>query len=96
MANSHDRAAKLIAKKFGCRYTRSTSPDIKCKRVRIEVKSSANEIPQALRQLSGGKGPSFIALPNAEQKKALGKLKGLKTGLMNYRGKTTKPSSRKR
>jgi CspA family cold shock protein len=95
MVNSHDRAAKLIARKLGVKYRLQASPDVKGKHVRVEVKSSANEIPQALRQLAGGTGPAFIALPKSQRKKAMKRLAGLKTGLMNYQGKVVKPSTRK-
>jgi len=56
MANSHDRAAKLVARKLRGRYNPQTSPDVKGKGGRAEVKSSASEIPEALRQLGGGSG----------------------------------------
>lgn len=96
MSNSHDRASRSLAKKFGCRYTPKTSPDIRCKKVNIEVKSSADEIPKALRQLSGRRGPAYIALPKSQHGKAMPRMQGLKTGLINYRGNITKPSTRKR
>ena len=95
MVNSHDRAAKLIARKLGAKYRRQASPDVKGKHVRVEVKSSATEIPQALRQLSGGTGPAFIALPKSQRKGAMKRLAGLKTGLIDYQGKIVKPSTRK-
>lgn len=95
MANSHDRAAKLVAKKLGGRYMPWTSPDVKGKRGRAEVKSSADEIPEALRQLAGGTGPAFIVLPKPEHKKALTRLANCKTGLMNYQGNIVKQSTRK-
>jgi len=96
MADSHDRAAKLVAKKLGGRYNPQTSPDVKVKGGRAEVKSSANEIPEALQQLAGGTGPAFVVLPKPQHKKALARLTGLKTGLMDYQGNITKPSTRKR
>ena len=96
MADSHDRAAKLVAKKLGGRYNPQTSPDVKAKGGRAEVKSSANEIPEALQQLAGGTGRAFVVLPKPQHKKALARLAGLKTGLMDYQGNITKPSTRKR
>ena len=95
MANLHDRAAKLVAKKVGSRYSPRTSPDVEGRGGRAEVKSSTNEIPEALRQLSGGTGPAFVVLPKAQHKKALKRLAGLKTGLMDYKGNIAKPSTRK-
>jgi len=95
VANSHDVAARRIAKKFGCRYRRDRSPDVKCPRIRVEVKSKASEIPKAQRQLAGVRGPSYIALPKREHPEALRRLSSRKTGLMNYQGKITKRSTRK-
>ncbi len=96
MANSHDRAAKLIAKRLGGKYNQAGSPDVKGRYGSAEVKSTADEITEALRQLSGSKGPRYIALPKPEQKQAVKRLAGLKTGLMNYQGKVVKPSTRKK
>jgi hypothetical protein len=96
MSNSHDRAAKLIAKKLCGKYNRTGSPDVKGRRGSAEVKSTAEEIPQALRQLSGPKGPAYIALPEREQNQAVRRLARLKTGLMNYQGKVLKSSTRKK
>ncbi len=96
MANSHDAAAKLVARKLKGRYNRQTSPDVKGKSGRAEVKSSVDEIPKALRQLGGSSGPAFIVLPSSQQKKALERMRDLKTGLMNYKGKVIKPSTRKK
>ena len=96
MANSHDTAAKLVARKLRGRYNRQTSPDVKGKGGHAEVKSSVEEIPEALRQLGGGSGPAFVVLPSSQQEKALKRMTGLKTGLMNYKGKVIKPSTRKK
>jgi len=96
MANSHDRVAKLVARKLRGRYNPQTSPDVKGKAGRAEVKSSADEIPKALRQLAGGTGPAFIVLPKPQHNKALKRLAGLKTGLMDYQGNIRKPSTRKK
>ena len=96
MANSHDRVAKLVARKLRGRYNPQTSPDVKGKGGRAEVKSSADEIPKALRQLAGGTGPAFIVLPKPQRKKAQERLAGLKTGLMDYQGNIIKPSTRKK
>jgi len=96
MANSHDTAAKLVARKLSGKYDPKSSPDVKGKGGRAEVKSSVNEIPEALRQLGGGTGPAFVVLPTSQQKKAVERMEGLKTGLMNYKGKVIKPSTRKK
>ena len=96
MADSHDRAAKLVAKKLGGKYNPRTSPDVKTKRGRAEVKSTANEIPEALQQLAGGSGPAYVVLPRPQHKQALERLEERKTGLMDYRGKIIKPSTRKK
>ncbi len=95
MAETHDIAARRIAKILKGRYTPGKSPDVKGKLGRAEVKSKAGEIPQALRQLGGGSGPAYIALPKAEHKEAIRRLKQHKTGLMNLQGKLIKPSTRK-
>ena len=96
MANLHDRAAKIVAKKLNGRYNPTASPDVKGKRGRAEVKSTADEVPKALSQLKGHPGPAYIVLPKPEHKEALKRLSGLKTGLMDYQGNVVKPSNRKR
>lgn len=95
MAKSHDIAARRVARILKGRYSPSKSPDVKGKRGRAEVKSAAEEIPQALRQLAGGSGPAYVALPKPEHPKALRRLGRRKTGLMDYLGNITKPSTRK-
>ena len=95
MAKSHDIAARRIAKQVKGRYSPSTSPDVKGKLGRVEVKSTAEEIPEALRQLGGGSGPAYVALPKQQHPKALTRLRERKTGLMDYQGKIIKPSTRK-
>ncbi len=95
MAKSHDIAARRIARILKGRYRPSRSPDVKGKLGRAEVKSTASEIPEALRQLGGGSGPAYTALPKRVHPEALRRLKHRKTGLMNYQGKIIKPSTRK-
>ncbi len=95
MAKSHDIAARRIARILKGRYRPSKNPDVKGKLGRAEVKSTANEIPKALRQLAGGSGPTYVGLPKSEHKEAKRRLKQRKTGLMNYQGRIIKPSTRK-
>lgn len=95
MPNSHDRAARKIAQKLNGVYDPQSSPDVKGEKGRAEVKSRANEIPEALQQLGGGTGPAYIALPKRELNKALERLKGLKTGVMDYQGNIIKRSTRR-
>ena len=95
MAKLHDRAARRIAKKLGGKYDPKRSPDVKGNRGRAEVKSTVAEIPKALRQLGGGPGPAYVALPKSEHSKAKKRLAGLKTGLMDHHGNITKRSTRK-
>ncbi len=96
MADSHDQAARRIAKRYGGRYRPTLSPDVKTPKIRVEVKSNADEIPTALRQLGGGKGAAYIALPSAQKKEALKRLSDRKTGLMNMKGDILKSSMRKK
>ena len=96
MAKSHDQAARKVAKILGGRYRSNKSPDVKGPRGRAEVKSVAEEVSEAMRQLGGGSGSAYIVLPKSEHPKALKQLKGRKTGLMDYLGNVTKPSNRKR
>ena len=96
MGRSHDQAARRIANKMGGEYDPTRSPDVRGPRGRVEVKSSADEISEALRQLGGGPGPAYIALPKQEHDAAKERLKGLRTGLMDYQGNVTKRSTRKR
>jgi len=72
------------------------SPDVKWPGGRCEVKSNASEIPQALRQLGGVPDEGYIALPRSEIKRGLKRLKGRKTGLMNYVGDIVKQPTRKK
>jgi len=95
MAKSHDVAARQIARKLKGRYRPGKSPDVKGKLGRAEVKSTASEIPKALRQFGGGSGPAYVGLPKSEHKEAKRHLKQRKTGLMNYQGRIIKPSTRK-
>jgi hypothetical protein len=95
MADPHDRAARLAAKKLNGRYRPESSPDVKGKRGRAEVKTSAGEIPKALKQLGGGSGPAYVVLPAPEHKEAQRRLRGLKTGLMDYQTNIKKRSTRK-
>ena len=95
VAKPHDRAAKLVARKLHGRYSPATSPDVKGKRGRAEVKSTADEVPKALRQLSGSSAPAFVVLPKSQHKQALKRLSRRKTGLMDYNGNVAKPSTRK-
>ena len=96
MAAGHDRAAKRIAQKIGGKYVPSKSPDVKAPQVRVEVKSKAAEIPKALRQIGGGTGRAYMALPAKELATAKERLQGLKTGLMDHKGTIVKRSTRKR
>lgn len=96
MAKSHDIAAKRIARILKGRYTPSKSPDVKGKLGRAEVKSKDGEISEALRQLGGGPGDAYIVLPKPEHTEALRRLRSRKTGLMDYLGNITKPSTRKK
>lgn len=96
MISSHDRAARRIAKRYHGRYRRRASPDVKWRDGSTEVKSTADEIPTALRQLSGVRGDGYVALPSSEIKRGLKRLRGLKTGLMNYTGNIVKLSTRKK
>ena len=96
MAKSHDRAARKVARKLEGTYDPATSPDVRGSKGRAEVKSRASEIPKALRQLGGGSGLAYIVLPKPQHDRGLERLDGLKTGLMDYKGKITKPSTRKR
>jgi len=95
MAKSHDIAARRIARKLKGRYRPKKSPDVKGKLGRAEVKSTVNEISEALRQLGGGSGPAYTVLPKSEHKEALKRLRHRKTGLMDYLGNIIKPSTRK-
>ena len=95
MADSHDRAARKIARKVNGRYDPKKSPDVRGP-IRVEVKSTADEVSDALQQLGGGAGAAYIALPAKEIPKAKKRLKGLLTGLMDHNGNINKPSTRKR
>lgn len=96
MAEPHDNAAERIARKLKGRYDPRTSPDVRGRRGRAEVKSTAGEISKALRQLRGGSGPAYVVLPRKEIPKAIRRMRGLKTGIMDYRGNIRKPSTRRR
>jgi len=96
MGKEHDQVAERVAKKLGGSYDPTCSPDVTGPGGHAEVKSSAKEITQALRQLAGCRGPAYVVLPESEIPEAKQRLKGLKTGIMDYTGKIVKPSSRSR
>lgn len=96
MTTSHDRAAQRIASRYHGRYRPTLSPDVRWPGGSAEVKSKADEIPKALRQLGGVPGDGYVALPSSEIKRGLKRLKDRKTGLMNYVGDIVKPSTRKK
>jgi len=95
MAKSHDRAARLTAKKLGAEYDPKRSPDIRGREYRAETKSRASEIPKAIRQLGGGQAKKkYITLPKREHVSTREKLEGSGIGLIDYKGQTTKRARR--
>ena len=94
MAKSHDRAARLIARRYGGTYDPMRSPDVRSQRRVVEVKSTADEIPTAMDQLRRAKKPGYVALPAAEHPDALQKLEGTGVGLMNHNGDIVKKARR--
>ena len=95
MARKHDQAARRFAKKWGGTYDPTCSPDVRGLTWRVEVKSRAAEVHEALRQLSGGTGAAYIMLPQSECGAAEKLLEGQKTGLVNYSCTVVKPSTRR-
>lgn len=68
---THERVAKALAKKFNAEYNPHKGVDIVTKKIAIEVETNKT-IPEATRQLSGHKQPSYIATTsNTGTKKAL-------------------------
>ena len=96
MAKKHDMAAERISKLVGGEYNPKKSPDVRGGDARVEVKSAASEITEALRQLGGGTGRAYVALPKSQQSRAVKRLEGLKTGLMDFNGNIVKRSTRKK
>ena len=94
MAKSHDRAARLIANRYGGKYDPTRSPDVRSPQRNIEVKSTTSEIPTGLGQLRWSRKPTYIALPAAEHPGALQKLEGTGVGLMNHNGDIVKKARR--
>ena len=95
MADSkHNRIAQRLAAQRGVPYNKGKGPDIKGPRQVIEVKSTANEVPKALRQLSGSPKPRYISVPNPEVAKVVKRVQNLKVGVMNEQGKIVKPAQR--
>ena len=91
MSARHDRAARTAAKRFGGKYDPKRSPDVKAPGRRIEVKSSAGEIPKALKQLGNGTATKkYVVLPKPEHEQAKRALKGTGVGLVDYKGNTAK------
>ncbi len=89
MAEQHDRAANKIAKRYDGAYDSTSSPDVKTPYRRIEVKSTASEIPTAVAQLGRTQKLRYVALP-ASEIPAARKSVPSHVGLMNHNGDIVK------
>ncbi len=89
MADSHDRAARKIANRYGGVYDPASSPDVRTPDRRIEVKSTTDEIQTALDQLGHTQKKRYIALPSSEIPYALDVVPP-GVGLMNHNGDIVK------
>ena len=95
-SRSHKTTASRIAMKLRTGYNDGKGVDIKSPKATVEVET-LETVSDALGQLRGHRGPSYIAGTNHEAvEKALEVTKGTTVGVMNNQGKVIKRSTRKR
>ena len=95
-SRSHKITANRIAKKLKADYNPGKGVDIKSSKATVEVETPQT-VGDAPRQLSGHRGPAYIAGTNqAAVKKALEVANGTTIGVMNNQGKIIKRSTRKK
>ena len=91
---SHKITANRLAAKHDTEYNQGRGPDIKTRNITIEV-STPESIADAGRQLSGHRGPVYVAGTNKEAvESALERYEDSTIGVMDNQGKIIKPSSR--
>lgn len=95
-SRSHKMAANRIAKKYKTDYNAGPGPDIKSPKAVVEIETEET-IQDAGRQLSGYRGPVYVAGTNqAAVDAAVEKYKDTTIGVMNNQGKIVKRSTRKK
>ena len=93
-SRSHKTTANRLASIHGVEYNQGAGADIKAPDVTIEVETPET-VGDAGRQLSGHRGPVYVAGTNREAvDKALERYSDTTIGVMDNQGKVIKPSTR--
>lgn len=93
-SRSHKVTANRLAALHDAEYNQGPGPDVKTSRVTIEVETPET-VSDAGRQLSGHRGPVFVAGTNHRAvQQALERYEGTTIGVMDNRGNILKPSTR--
>ena len=91
---SHKTTSTRLAKKYDTEYNQGKGPDIKTSEITIEVETP-DTVPDAGRQLSGHRGPVYVAGTNKEAVESALKRYGDSTiGVMDNQGNIVKSSTR--
>lgn len=95
-SRSHKATANRLAARFNTEYNRGKGADVKAKGITIEVETPCI-VADAGRQLSGHRGPVYVAGTNKEAvKKALNRYDDSTIGVMDNQGNIVKRSTRKK
>ena len=93
-SRSHKTTANRLAEMYNAEYNQGQGPDIKTQNITIEVETPES-VADAGRQLSGHRGPAYVAGTNKEAvESALERYGDSTIGVMDNQGKIIKPSSR--
>ena len=93
-SRSHKTTANRLAALYDAEYNRGRGADIKAKGVTIEVETPET-VADAGRQLSGHRGPVYVAGTNQKAvEQALDRYEDSTIGVMDNQGNIVKPSTR--
>ena len=93
-SRSHKTTANRLAARYNTEYNRGPGADIKAEGITIEVETP-DTVADAGRQLSGHRGPVYVAGTNQKAvEQALDRYEDSTIGVMDNRGNIIKPSTR--
>jgi len=93
-SRSHKTTANRLAARYDAEYNQGPGADIKTRGVTIEVETPET-VGDAGRQLSGHRGPVYVAGTNKEAvERALDRYGDSTIGVMDNQGNIVKPSTR--
>ena len=93
-SRSHKTTANRLANLYGGEYNQGPGADIKTPDITIEVETP-DTVEDAGRQLSGHRGPVYVAGTNQEAvDEALERYSDTTIGVMDNQGNVIKPSTR--